>query len=138
MNEGSPLVTKSLALRALLEGLTPADSGEPVGAVGDELGLGVADVVVHGGEVEQDVRDHTDEHAGAVSTLACVALGEGPEEHGREYLARSAYLAGELPEQAGALGAALGVELVDGVHLGLGDGAGPGPEPDGAALHEAV
>ena len=53
--------------------------------------------------MEQDVRDHADEHAGIVPALAGVALGEAPEEHGREDLLCGADLAGELPEQARTL-----------------------------------
>ena len=115
-----------------------ADGGQAVGDVGDVLRLGHGHVVVHGRQVQEDVRHHAHEHARAVAPFAAVALGEAPEEHRRQGVLRSADGTREVPEQPGAALAALGVELVGGVHVLLGDGAAAPPEPEGAVGHELV
>ena len=126
------------ALLALAHAGGVADGGELVGTLGDEGGLLVGHVVIHRGQIQQDVGQHPDEGAGGLGAAPGVALGQVPVEHrGQEHLAL-ADGAGQTPEHPAGLGLAAGVELVGHVHMALGDAAGLAPQAQGALGHKLV
>ena len=59
------------------------DGTELIGALGDEAGLGIGDVVIHGSQVQQNVGGHADEDTGGLTAAAGVALGQVPVKGGR-------------------------------------------------------
>ncbi len=77
---------------------TVADGGELIGALGDVFGLGHRDLVVHGGEIEQYVREHAHKNARIGRAAARVLLRQIPEEERRQEIGAFAHLLGELPE----------------------------------------
>ena len=132
------LVQRVERLLALAHAGRVADGGELVGALGDEGGLLVGHVVVHRGEVEQDVREHADEGPRGLGAALRVALGQVPVEHrGQEDLAL-ADGAGQRPEHPGRLGLVARVQGVGHVHMALRDAARLAPQAQRAAGHELV
>ena len=71
-------------LAALAHTARVAYRGELVGTLGYVGGLVVADIVVHCGEVEQNIREHADKGAGSLGAALGIGLGEVPIEHRRE------------------------------------------------------
>ena len=142
------LLKARLPARDVVEGVQPlpalahtarvADGGEAVAAFGDVGGLLVRHVVVHGGEVKQDVREHADEGAGGLAAAFGVALRQVPEEHRRHEHVLLHGGAGKAPQEPLGLGLVAGIDLVCHRHVALGDAARAAPERKGALGHEFV
>ena len=115
-----------------------ADGGELFAGVRDVLRFGKADVVVHGGERQENVGQHPDEDARIVRALLLVLIRQRPEEEGRQEIPAGADLFRQLPEQPLRHDGALGVELIDRVHMLLRDAAAAAPELQRAVADKAV
>ena len=115
-----------------------ADGGELIGALGDVFGLGHRDLVVHGGEIEQDVREHPHKNARIGRAAARVLLRQIPEEERRQEIGAFAHLLGELPEKVRAGLAALGIELIHRVHMLLAEPGAALPETERAGHHKLI
>mgnify|MGYP007077072940 CR=1 FL=1 len=115
-----------------------ADGGELIGALGDVFGLGHRDLVVHGGEIEQDVREHPHKNARIGRASARVLLRQIPEEERRQEIGAFAHLLGELPEKVRAGLAALGIELVHRVHMLLAEPRAALPEAERTGHHKLI
>ena len=114
------------------------DGGELIRALGDVFGLGHCDLVIHGGKIEQYVREHPHENAGVCRAAARVLLRQVPEEKRRQKAGAPAYLLGKLPEQKRAALAALGIELVHGVHVLLAEPGASFPETERTGYNKFV
>ena len=126
------------ALPALAHAGGVADGGEAIRAVGDIGGLGIGHVVIHRGQIQQDVGGHADKGAGGLAAPPGVALRQVPEEHrGHEHVLPAGG-AGQVPQQPGGLGLSPGIDLVCHLHMALADAAGPAPEAQGALGHKLV
>ena len=125
-------------LLALAHACGVADGVELVGALGDIRGLAIAHIVVHGGQIQQDIGQHPDEGAGGLGAALGVTLREVPvEDRGQEDLPL-ADGAREGPEHPLGLGLVAGIDLVCHFHMALGDAAAPAPQIQGALGHELI
>ena len=115
-----------------------ADGRQPVGALSDELRLGIGHVVIHRREIEQDVGQHPDKGSGGLGAALRVGLRQIPEKHGRQEDVFLTHRAGQVPEQPLRLLAAAGVDLVCHLDMALADAAGSAPQREGALGHEFI
>ncbi len=84
------------------------------------------------------VREHAHEGARGLAAAARVALGQVPEEHGREEHLAVADRARQRPEHPGRARPAAGIDLVGHVDVALRDAAGLAPQSERAGGHELV
>jgi hypothetical protein len=116
-----------------------AGGGELVRALIDKHRFRRAHIPVHGGETQQDVREHPHEYAGVVRAPARVVLRYAPEKQGRQKIpAALAHGSGQTPEKPLGLRPAAGVQLVCGVDVFLRHGGCPAPEPKGTVRDKLV
>ncbi len=132
------IVERVEARAGLAHAARVADGREAVGAFGDILGLGIAHVVVHRGEVEQDVREHADEGARGLGAALRVALGEVPVEHRRQEHVLLADRAREAPQQPARFLAAAGIDLVRHRDVPVREPAASAPQVQCALGHKVV
>ena len=95
-------------------------------------------IIIDGGEIEQDVREHPHKNARIGRAAASVLLRQIPEEERRQEIGAFAHLLGELPEKVRAGLAALGIELVHRVHMLLAEPGAALPETERAGHHKLI